>query len=193
MFPQVKVPKLTFRSRTPRPESTTVTPTRAMTASMYHSIIKILATFRASSLPVQQTHYTMDLFDPFDDLSPVDEKIYQKLVGMLIWTMKLRIETQLAVIMACFHNSNPTQGDQTKVIRLLAYFSGCQDLGPTWHTPSSLPPATLLSPCILPLEVANFPSPIALAPTTLPSMSFPRSRRPRSPSTRLTPSTMRSQ
>jgi hypothetical protein len=105
-----------------------------MTASMYHSIIKILATFRASSLPVQQTHYTMDLFDPFDDLSPVDEKIYQKLVGMLIWTMKLRIETQLAVIMACFHNSNPTQGDQTKVIRLLAYFSGCQDLGPTWHT-----------------------------------------------------------
>ena len=102
--------------------------------SKYHSIVKILATFRASSLPVQRTQYTMDLFDPSDDLTLVDEKIYQKLVGMLIWTLKLRFETQLAVIMACFHNSNPTQGDQTKVICLLAYFSGCQDLGPTWFT-----------------------------------------------------------
>jgi len=62
----------------------------AMTASMFHSIVKILATFRASSLPVQRTPYTMDLFDPSDDLTPVDEKIYQKLVGMLIWTLKLR-------------------------------------------------------------------------------------------------------
>ena len=108
--------------------------TGVMTASMYHSVVKILATFRASSLPVQRTQYTMDLFDPSDDLTPVDEKIYQKLVGMLIWTLKLRFETQLALIMACSHNSNPTQGDQTKVIRLLAYFSGCQDLGPTWFT-----------------------------------------------------------
>ena len=108
--------------------------TGAMTASIYHSIVKILATFRASSLPVQRTQYTMDFFDPSDDLTPVDEKIYQKLVGMLIWTLKLRFETQLAVIMACSHNSNPTQGDQTKVIRLLVFFSGCQDLGPTWFT-----------------------------------------------------------
>ena len=108
--------------------------TGAMTASIYHSIVKILATFRASSLPVQRTQYTMDFFDPSDDLTPVDEKIYQKLVGMLIWTLKLRFETQLAVIMACSHNSNPTQGDQTKFTRLLAYFSGCQDLGPTWFT-----------------------------------------------------------
>jgi len=64
--------------------------TGVTTASMYHSVVKILATFRASSLPVQRTPYTMDLFDPSDDLTPVDEKIYQKLVGMLIWTLKLR-------------------------------------------------------------------------------------------------------
>ena len=85
-----------------------------MTASMYHSIVKILATFRASSLPVQRTPYTMDLFDPSDDLTPVDEKIYQKLVGMLIWTLKLRFETQLAVIMACSHNTIPTQLKATR-------------------------------------------------------------------------------
>ena len=111
-------------------------------------------TFRASSFPVQKTPYTMDLFDPSDDLTPVDEKIYQKLVGMLIWTMKLRIETQLAVIMACFHNSNPTQGDHTKVIRLLAYFSGCQDLGPTWHTTEG------------PILVASCDAAFAVHPTT---------------------------
>ena len=40
--------------------------TGVMTASMYHSIVKIL---RASSLPVQQAPYTMNLFDPSDDLA----------------------------------------------------------------------------------------------------------------------------
>jgi hypothetical protein len=96
----------------------------------------------------------MDLFDPSDDFTPVDEKIYQKLVGMLIWTLKLRFETQLAVIMACSHNSNPTQGDQTKVIRLLAYFSGCQDLGPTWFTTEG------------PVLVASCDAAFAVHPTT---------------------------
>ena len=35
---------------------------------------------------------------------------------------------------ASMYDSNPTQGDQIKVIRLLAYFRVCQDLGPTWFT-----------------------------------------------------------
>jgi len=76
----------------------------------------------------------MDLFELSDDLTPVDPTKYQKLVGGLIWLLKLRFETQLAVIMACSHNSNPTQGDLTKAIRLLAYLKGAPDLGPTWHT-----------------------------------------------------------
>ena len=166
--------------------------TGAMTASMYHSIVKIQATFRASSLPVQRTPYTMDLFDPSDDLTPVDEKSYQKLVGMLIWTLKLRFETQLAVIMASSHNSNPNQGDQIKVIRLLAYFSGCQDLGPTWFTTEGS------------ILVASCDAAFAVHPTTGGNqlfisfcigsdnapfhMSSPRSRRPRSPLIRPTPS-----
>ena len=37
--------------------------TGAMTASMYHSVLKVLATFCTSSLPEQSTPYTMDLFD----------------------------------------------------------------------------------------------------------------------------------
>ena len=105
-----------------------------MTASMYHSIVKLLATFQTSSLPVQRTPYAMDLFDITDDPTPVEVLPYQKLVGQLIWTLMLRFETQLAVIMACSHNANPTQGDLTKVIRILAYFKGCPELGPTWFT-----------------------------------------------------------
>jgi hypothetical protein len=110
------------------------TNTGAMTASMYHSIVKLLATFQTSSLPVQRTPYAMDLFDITVDPTPVDIVSYQKLVGQLIWTLMLRFETQLAVIMACSHNANPTQGDLTKVIRILAYFKGCPELGPTWFT-----------------------------------------------------------
>jgi len=37
--------------------------TGAMTASMKHSVIKILETFLTSDLPVQSTPYYMDLFD----------------------------------------------------------------------------------------------------------------------------------
>ena len=44
--------------------------TGAMTASMYHSVLKILATFQTGSLPVQRTPYTMDLFDDSDDPTP---------------------------------------------------------------------------------------------------------------------------
>jgi hypothetical protein len=51
--------------------------TGAMTASMYHSVLKILATFQTSSLPEQSTPYTIDLFDKSDDLTPVDSQSYQ--------------------------------------------------------------------------------------------------------------------
>jgi hypothetical protein len=108
--------------------------TGAMTASMYHSVLKVLATFCTSSLPEQSTPYTMDLFDISDDPTPVDSVTYQRCVGALIWLLKLRFETQLAIIMACTHNSSPTQGDQTKAIRILAYLKGSIDLGPTWYT-----------------------------------------------------------
>ena len=101
---------------------------------MYHSVLKVLATFCTSSLPEQSTPYTMDLFDISDDPTPVDSVTYQRCVGALIWLLKLRFETQLAIIMACTHNSSPTQGDQTKAIRILAYLKGSIDLGPTWYT-----------------------------------------------------------
>ena len=96
--------------------------TGAMTASMYHSVLKILAIFQTSSLPVQEqrTPHSMDLFDRTDDPTPVYLESYQKLVDQIIWTLILRFETQLSVIMACFRNAHPTQGDLTKVIRVLA-------------------------------------------------------------------------
>ena len=62
--------------------------TGAMTASMYHSVLKVLATFCTSSLPEQSTPYTMDLFDISDDPTPVDSVTYQRCVGALIWLLK---------------------------------------------------------------------------------------------------------
>jgi len=108
--------------------------TGAMTCSMYHAVAKILASCRTDSLPIQPTPYTMDIFDPSTDLTPVDPKPYQKVTGGFIWLLKLRIEIQLAVIMACTHNSAPTQGDLIKLIRILAYLKGTADLGPTFYT-----------------------------------------------------------
>jgi len=91
--------------------------TGVMTASMKHSVIKILETFLTSDLPVQSTPYSMDLFDASTDLTPVDQPSNLRLVGMTIWLLKLRFEIQLAVIMACTHNAEPTQGDLVKGIR----------------------------------------------------------------------------
>jgi hypothetical protein len=106
--------------------------TGAMTASMYHSVLKVLATFCTSSLPEQSTPYTMDLFDIPDDLFDISDSVtYQRCIGALIWLLKLRFETQLAIIMACTHNSSRTQGN---AILILAYLKGSIDLGPTWYT-----------------------------------------------------------
>jgi hypothetical protein len=85
--------------------------TGAMTASMKHSVLKIIETFLTSDLPVQNTPYSMDLFDPSVDSTFNDQPSYQRLVGMAIWLLKLRFETQLAVIMACSHNTGPTLED----------------------------------------------------------------------------------
>ena len=80
---------------------------------MYHSVLKVLATFCTSSLPEQSTPYTMDLFDISDDPTPVDSITYQRCVGALIWLLKLRFETQLAIIMACTHNPYPMRPNQS--------------------------------------------------------------------------------
>jgi hypothetical protein len=101
-----------------------------MTASMKHSVIKILEKFLTSDLPVQSTPYSMDLFDTLTDPTLVDQLSYLRLVGMAIWLLKI----QLAVIMARTHNAEPTQGDLVKGIRLLAYLKGTPDLGPSWLT-----------------------------------------------------------
>ena len=74
------------------------------------------------------------MFDSSTDLTLVDQPSYLRLVGMAIWLLKLRFEIKLAVIMACTHNAEPTQGDLIKAIRLLAYLKGTPDLGPTWFT-----------------------------------------------------------
>ena len=57
--------------------------TGAMTCSMYHAVVKILASCRTDSLPVQPTPYTMDIFDPSTNLAPVDSKSYQSVTGGL--------------------------------------------------------------------------------------------------------------
>ena len=65
----------------------------------------------------------MDLFNTSANLSLVDQPSHLRLVGMAIWLLKLRFEIQLAVIMACNHNAEPTQGDLIKAIRLLTYLA----------------------------------------------------------------------
>ena len=106
----------------------------SLTASMLHSVLKVLSTFCTDSLPVQRTPYTMDLFDLTDDPTSVDDLTYQQLAGVLVWLLKLRFELQLAVIMACTHNAAPTQGDLTKAIRIFFYLKGTPELEPTWVT-----------------------------------------------------------
>ena len=110
------------------------TTTGALTASMYHSVLKILATFCTASLPTQRTPYAADLFDPSTDTTPTDTRVYQQLVGQLIWLLKVRSDIQLAVIMACTHNASPTKGDLIKLIRVLAYLKATPELGPTFYT-----------------------------------------------------------
>jgi hypothetical protein len=60
--------------------------------------------------------------------------LFQKIVGCLIHLLMVRCKIQLAVIMAATYNSDPTQGDLVKLIRILAYLKGTPDLGPSFYT-----------------------------------------------------------
>ena len=108
--------------------------TGALTATMLHSVTKLLATACTDSLSPQPTPHTLDLFHPSTDTTPVDPKTYQQIVGMMIYLLKVRSDIHLPVIMAATHNAAPTQGDLTKLIRILAYLKATPDLGPTFHT-----------------------------------------------------------
>jgi hypothetical protein len=46
--------------------------TGALTASMLHAVLKILATCCTDSLPAQRSPYTMDLFEDSQDTTPVN-------------------------------------------------------------------------------------------------------------------------
>jgi len=106
--------------------------TGALTVSMLHSILKILATCSTETLPPQRAPYSMDLFDVTTDPTPIDSLSYQQTVGQLIYILKIRSEILLAVIMAATHNHSPTKGDLVKLIRILAYLKSCPELGPTF-------------------------------------------------------------
>ena len=108
--------------------------TGALTATMLHSVTKLLATACTEALSPQPTPHTLDLFHPSTDTTPVDPKTYQQIVGMMIYLLKVRSDIHLPVIMAATHNAAPTQGDLTKLIRILAYLKATPDLGPTFHT-----------------------------------------------------------
>ena len=106
--------------------------TGALTASMLHSVIKLLATASTETLPEQPTPYTLDFFQPSTDPTPVDTKTYKQIVGMFIYLLKIRADIYLAVIMAATHNAAPTQGDLSKLIRILAYHKATNLLHQRW-------------------------------------------------------------
>jgi hypothetical protein len=76
----------------------------------------------------------MDLFEDYQDTTPVNQQKYQRIVCCLIHLLIARCEIQLAVIMAATHNADPTQGDLVKLIRILAYLKCTPDLDPTIYT-----------------------------------------------------------
>ena len=66
--------------------------TDALTASMLHTVMKLLVTASTETLPEQPTPYTLDLFQPSTDPTLVDTKAYKQIVGIFIYLLKIRAD-----------------------------------------------------------------------------------------------------
>ena len=75
-----------------------------------------------------------DLFHPPVDKTPYNLKQYQKLIGGLIYCVKIRHDVRKEIVYLATRTSNPTKTDYQKARRVLVYLKTTAKLGPTFYT-----------------------------------------------------------
>ena len=105
----------------------------SVTADMGQYILEVLLPkCGMDNVPPALTPSLGALFDPPDDLTPFDAKIFQSANGGLLHLLPVRHDVRKEVVYLCTRNANPTVSDRAKQIQCLRYLKGCPNLGVTY-------------------------------------------------------------
>ena len=106
----------------------------AFTRSQDGYILRFLENVNIPGLVISTVPSLHDLFDDTSKSPPCDTKLYQKLLGYLIHTLRTRYDVQKEAVHLSSKMSRPTMADLAKVVLVLRYLSGTPKLGPTYFT-----------------------------------------------------------
>jgi hypothetical protein len=106
----------------------------AFTRSQDGYILRFLESVNVPGLVISKVPSSHDLFDDTSASPPCDVKLYQKLLGYLIYTLRTRYDVQKETVHLSSKMSKPTLADLAKVVLVLRYLSGTPKLGPTYYT-----------------------------------------------------------
>jgi hypothetical protein len=84
-------------------------------------IARMLSDLGASNLPFVSKPSLDDFFDPPTNLTPINKKYYQHLIGNVVYCMNSKTNLQKEMQYLSTRQSAPVQSDLDKIIRLLAY------------------------------------------------------------------------
>ena len=112
----------------------TRSPSGAISLSVEGYIVRFLHEIGMDNIPTAETPSTQDLFHEPTDKTPVDKKLFDKIIGSLIYILKSRHDIRKEVVHLSSRKSAPTASDLVKTIRVLRYLKGTPTLGPTFFT-----------------------------------------------------------
>ena len=81
-----------------------------------------------------QVPSNLDLFHPPYNVTPYDLKLYQKLIGGLIYVLKIRHDVHKEVIYLATKTKSPTVSDYNKARQVLVFLQSTIKDGPTFYT-----------------------------------------------------------
>lgn len=117
----------------------------SVTLTMANYIKALLKTAGMDDVPSALSPSLRDLFLEPTDTTPIDQVMFQKLVGALLYMLPVRFDIRKEVVHLCSRNHAPTQSDQDKLIQVLRYLKGCPDIGPTYSANSTTPGVSILA------------------------------------------------
>ena len=109
-------------------------PSGAIHFSMEGYISRFISAIGLENIKPSTTPSSEDLFHSPVDTTPVDIKLFEHIIGSLIYIVKRRPDIRKEVTYLATKRSNPVRCDLRKLIRVIRYLKNTKTMGPTFYT-----------------------------------------------------------
>jgi len=109
-------------------------PSGAVHFSMAGYITRFIHDLGLDSISPSTTPSSEDLFHAPIDMTPASIKLYEHMIGGLIYILKRRPDIRKEVTFLATKRTQPVRDDLRKVIRVIRYLSSTKEMGPTFFT-----------------------------------------------------------